>query len=503
MMLIIERWHKINFYELNIPDNIRFAVRKTTSILSRKKKKAAPLQNITIEAYAAEGKSIARLEDGKVLFVDNVIPGDVIDVAITKDKKSWAQGRMLKLVTPSENRVEPFCQHFGVCGGCKWQMLPYPMQLQYKQQQVADQLERIGHVELPEIQPIIGSRHEQFYRNKLEFTFSSSRYLTIEEITNREEKITQQPALGFHAPGLFDKVVEIHTCYLQREPTNTLLKVLREYTEARSLPYYDFKAQYGWLRNVILRITTTGEILINLVIHHEEKEEREALLNHILVQMPGITSLNYTINPKVNDTIHDQEVVCYFGKSHIEEHLENFRFKISPKSFFQTNTYQAEALYRITRDFAGLTGEETLYDLYCGTGSIGIFCSEKAKKVIGIEVVEDAIKDAYENAALNELDNCLFYAGDVEKICTDAFFAEHGKPDVIITDPPRAGMTEKLIQQLLKMRAPKVVYVSCNPATQARDLQLLDAAYRITKLQPVDMFPHTHHIENVALLELR
>ncbi len=471
--------------------------------MSRKKKKSPPLLNVKIEAYAAEGKSIAKLEDGKVLFVDNAIPGDIIDAIIIKDKKSWAQGKTTRLVTPSPQRIDPFCQHFGVCGGCKWQMLPYPQQLIYKQQQVADQLNRIGHVELPELQPILGSPRERYYRNKLEFTFSASRYRTFEEISGRDDKFSPEPALGFHAPGLFDKVVEIHTCYLQEEPTNLLLNTIRTYAQARNLSYYDYKAQYGWLRNVILRIASTGEILINLVIHHEEKEEREALLDHILANVPGITSLNYTLNPKMNDTIYDLDVICYYGKAHIEEKLEDYRFKISPKSFFQTNTYQAEALYRVTREFAGLTGSETLYDLYCGTGSIGIFCSRHAKKVIGIEVVADAINDAYENAALNGLEHCQFFAGDVEKVCTDAFFEEHGKPDVIITDPPRAGMTEKLVQQLLKMRAPKIVYVSCNPATQARDLQLLDEDYRITRLQPVDMFPHTHHIENVALLELR
>ncbi len=471
--------------------------------MGRKKKKQAPLLNITIESYAAEGKSIARLEDGKVLFVDNAIPGDVIDAVIIKDKKSWAQGRTTRLVSPSPQRIEPFCQHFGVCGGCKWQMLPYQQQLVYKQQQVADQLSRIGQVQLPELQPILGSPHERYYRNKLEFTFSTSRYRTFEEIASREDKFEQEPALGFHAPGLFDKVVAIKTCYLQQDPTNTLLSVLRAYTEEKQLPYYNFKAQYGWLRNIIIRVATTGQILVNLVIHHEDKEAREALLQHILDNVPGITSLHYTINSKVNDTIHDQDVICWYGEDHIEEKLENFRFKISPKSFFQTNTYQAESLYRVAREFAGLTGTETLYDLYCGTGSIGIFCSAGAKQVIGIEVVEDAIKDAHENAAMNGLSHCKFYAGDVEKICTDEFFAEHGTPDVIITDPPRAGMTEKLVNQLLKMRAPKVVYVSCNPATQARDLQLLDAAYKITRLQPVDMFPHTHHIENVALLELR
>ena len=471
--------------------------------MSRKKKRSAPLTDVTIDAYAAEGKSIAHLPDGKVLFVEGVVPGDVINAVITKDKKSWAQGRVTQLVKPSDLRVEPFCQHFGVCGGCKWQMLPYSKQLEYKQQQVEDQLKRIGHVALPEIQPISGSAYERFYRNKLEFTFSSQRYRTFEEIAERSEKFAPEPALGFHAPGLFDKVVEIHTCYLQHEPTNTLLKVLREYSQANNLSYHDIKQHTGWLRNVTIRVTTTNEVLINLVVHHEDESARIAILEHIKTNVPGITSLHYTINGKMNDSIYDQDVICYYGKPHIEEKLEGFRFKISPKSFFQTNSTQAETLYRITRDFAGLTGNEVLYDLYCGPGSIGIFCSKGAKKVIGIELIEDAIKDAYENAAMNGLDHCKFFAGDVADICTDEFFAEHGKPDVIITDPPRAGMHEKLVQQILKMRAPRVVYVSCNPATQARDLQLLDAAYKIVKLQPVDMFPHTHHIENVALLELR
>ncbi len=467
------------------------------------RKKRLPAFDIKIDAYAAEGKSIAHLDDGKVLFVPNAIPGDVVKVLVTKQKKSFAEGRITELVEPSPLRVEPFCPHFGICGGCKWQMLPYEKQLEYKQQQVLDQLERIGHIDLPPMQPILGSERERYYRNKLEFTFCTHRYRTYEEIKNAGDAILPiEPALGFHAPGLFDKVVDIHTCYLQAEPTNILLHVLREYTTANNLPYYDHRAQSGWLRNVILRVARTGEILINIVMQHDS-DERKPLLDHILQNVPGITSLHYTINPKLNDSIHDLEVHCYYGKGHIEETLEDFRFKISPKSFFQTNTYQAEALYRTTREFAGLTGAETVYDLYCGTGSIGIFCSKQAKKIIGIEVVADAIEDAKINAGMNGLEHCQFYAGDVADICTDEFFATHGKPDVIITDPPRAGMHAKLVDQLLKMRAPKIVYVSCNPATQARDLQLLDAAYKVTRLQPVDMFPHTHHIENVALLELR
>lgn len=470
--------------------------------MARKKDKPV-VKNIKVEAYAAEGKSIAHMEDGKVLFLPNAIPGDVVNVRILKSKKSYAEGKVLEVVSPSDTRVDPFCEHFGVCGGCKWQMLPYNLQLQYKQQQVQDQLKRIGHVELPEMETISGSPKHEFYRNKLEFTFSQHRYRTQEELNAAEgEVLAPEPALGFHAPGLFDKIVQINQCYLQPDPSNMILKTLREYTAVHELPYYDHRAHTGWLRNVMIRVARTGEVMVNIVFKQEMKQARLALLQHLLDHVPGITSLHYTINPKVNDTVHDLNVELYHGKGYIEETLEHFRFLISPKSFFQTNTHQAETLYKITREFAGLTGEEVLYDLYCGTGSIGIFCSAGAKKVIGIEVVADAIEDAKRNAQLNKLDHCLFYAGDVASICTDDFFAQHGRPDVVITDPPRAGMHEKLVQQLLKMRAPKIVYVSCNPATQARDLQLLTTDYKITRLRPVDMFPHTHHIENVALLEL-
>ncbi len=473
------------------------------SILARKKKQAI-IEHLTVSSYAAEGKSLGTLPEGKVVFMEGVVPGDVVNVRLVKDKKSWAQGKVTEIVSLSKDRVTPFCPHFGVCGGCKWQMLPYEKQLEYKQQQVTDQLSRIGHVELPPIMPIAGSADTRYYRNKLEFTFSQHRYRTWDEIRAAGDTvIPQEPALGFHAPGLFDKIVPIHTCYLQREPTNLLLSVLRNYATANGLTYYNIHEHHGWLRNVIIRIATTGEILINMILHKEDKPARIALLDHLLANIPGITSLHYTINGKANDSIHDLDVHTYSGPGYIQEKLEDFTFKISPKSFFQTNTKQAEKLYQITRDFAGLTGNEVLYDLYCGTGSIGIFCSKGAKKVIGIEVIGDAVKDAWQNAAMNGLDHCQFYTGDVSDICNDDFFAEHGKPDVIITDPPRAGMHEKLVQQLLKMRAPKVVYVSCNPATQARDLALLNEAYSIEKLQPVDMFPHTHHIENVALLKLR
>ncbi len=456
-----------------------------------------------MERYAAEGKSIAHLEDGKTIFVEGAVPGDIAEVLVLKNKKSYAEGKAMRVIEPSPDRVVPFCEHFGVCGGCKWQMLPYEKQLEYKQIQVTDQLTRIGHVVLPPIETIAGSDKQRFYRNKLEFTFSELSYLTREEIEAAgTDEIKRKPALGFHAPGMFDKVVDIQTCHLQPEPTNKIKNLLRQISQEQNLPYYDHRKQEGWLRNMVIRVATTGEVMVNLIVK-SERDELKMILDRLLQEVPEITSLHYTINPKVNDTIYDQTVHTYAGKGYIEEYLEDFRFKISPKSFFQTNTQQAERLYQITRDFAALTGNEVVYDLYCGTGSIGIFLSKGAKKIIGIEAVPDAIADAKLNAAWNGLEHCQFYAGDVSDIATDAFFEEHGRPDVIITDPPRAGMHEKLIQQLLRMRAPRVVYVSCNPATQARDLQLLDEAYKVIRLQPVDMFPHTHHIENVALLELR
>lgn len=470
--------------------------------LSRKNKKTV-VSGITLEKYAAEGKCIAHLEDGKTLMVEGGVPGDVAEIFVYKNKKSYAEGKINKIETPSKDRVDPFCEHFGICGGCKWQMLPYEHQIAYKQQQVQDQLSRIGHIVLPEFEPISGSTLTREYRNKLEFTFSTQQYLSKAEIEAANgAEIERKPALGFHAPGMFDKVVDINHCHLQTEPTNKIKNRLRVLAQEHDLPYYDFKKQEGWLRNLIIRISTQQEVMVNLIVHHE-RPELFLLLDTLAAEFSEITSLNYTINPKKNDTIYDLDVVCYKGKDHIEEKLEDFRFKISPKSFFQTNTRQGERLYQITREFAGLTGNEVVYDLYCGTGSIGIFLSKGAKKVIGIEVVEDAIEDAKINASWNNLNHCDFYAGDAANMATDEFFEAHGKPDVIITDPPRAGMHEKLVQQLLKMRAPKVVYVSCNPATQARDLQLLDEAYEVTRVRPVDMFPHTHHIENVVLLSLR
>jgi 23S rRNA (uracil1939-C5)-methyltransferase len=495
----------VYFFIRSNPWNGAYFYRLFSFILSRKSKnKHLPVEDIQITAYAAEGKSIGHLPDGRVVFVEGAVPGDTATLRFSKSKKSFAEAKAIAITTPSPDRVTPFCAHFGICGGCKWQMLPYSLQATYKQQQVTDQLTRISGIPLPAVQPIIGAEATRYYRNKLEFTFSATRYFTAAEIVAAgDDTLTPQPALGFHAPGLFDKVVAIHTCYLQAEPTNILLNILRTYTEAKGLSYYHVRNQEGWLRNVIIRVARSGEVLINIIFQHDKPEERTALLDHVLREVPGITTLLYTINGKVNDTIYDLPVHTWFGPGFIREQLDEFVFKISPKSFFQTNTAQAEQLYRVTRNFAGLTGNEVLYDLYCGTGSIGIFCSGGARKVIGIETVADAVKDAEVNAALNGLTNCSFFAGDVAKICTEEFFAQHGRPDVIITDPPRAGMHADLVETLLRMRAPRIVYVSCNPATQARDLALLHEAYEVKALQPVDMFPHTHHIENVALLELR
>lgn len=439
-----------------------------------------------------------------MIFIEGgVVPGDVVDVRLSKNKKDWAEGKAVHIHSFSDTRVAPFCQHFGTCGGCKWQMLPYSLQLEYKQQQVADHLQRIGKLALPPMEPILGSAHTEHYRNKLEFTFSNKAYLTNEEIKANNGEIPVKPALGFHVPKLFDKVLDINTCYLMQEPVNLIRNTIREYAIKHELTFYDIRAQQGWLRNLIIRLCTTGEIMVNLVIRHEDKDNRTALLDHLLATVPAITTVLYTINPKGNDSIFDLEPKVFFGKGYAEEKLENFVFKIGPKSFFQTNTYQGEVLYKVTRDFAGLTGKETVYDLYCGTGSIGIFVSRSAGKVIGIELIKEAIDDARENAARNQVENATFFAGDVVDICDDEFFTHHGQPDVIITDPPRAGMHEKLVNKLLEIGAPKIVYVSCNPATQARDLALLDALYTVEKVQPVDMFPHTHHIENVVLLKKR
>jgi 23S rRNA (uracil1939-C5)-methyltransferase len=426
-----------------------------------------------------------------------------VDVFLRKNKKDWAEGTVNAVKSLSKERVEPFCRHFGNCGGCQWQMLPYSKQLEYKQKQVEDQLRRLGNIPLPEIFPIAGA-DEPFtrgYRNKLEFTFANKRYLTREELGN-EDISSQMPSVGFHARGIFDKVVDIIQCHLMEPPANLIRETLRETALELDMPFYDIRQHTGWMRNVMIRNCTTRELMVNVVLGYEHKK-RKILLDRLLEKVPAITSLHYTINEKWNDSLTGLDPVLYWGKPHAIEKLEEFEFIISPKSFFQTNTRQGEKLYQITREFAGLTGKEVVYDLYCGTGSIGIFVSKMAAKVIGVELVDEAIEDARQNAVINNITHALFYTGDVIEICNDDFFAGHGKPDVIITDPPRAGMHEKLVTKILEIEAPTVVYVSCNPATQARDLRLLAEKYEVTKIQPVDMFPHTLHIENVVKLTIK
>ncbi|MBH2004015.1 MAG: 23S rRNA (uracil(1939)-C(5))-methyltransferase RlmD [Sphingobacteriia bacterium] len=471
----------------------------------RKQKKSVVLEKVLVQDYAAEGKSLARV-DGKVVFIEGAVPGDVVDVQLSKNKSDWAEGYTIKVHELSADRVTPFCEHFGICGGCQWQMLPYEKQLFYKQKQVTDNLTRIAKIELPPIAPIIGADQTEKYRNKMEYTFATRKYIPTEEFRRMKasgEGFENQPgAAGFHVRGFFDKVVEINTCHLQEEPTNLIRKTIAAFVIEHGLPFYDIKKHEGWIRNLLVRNSTIGELMVNVVIAYEDEPYRIQLLNLLLEKFPQITTLLYTINAKKNDSLHDQLPITYFGKGYILEKLEDLQFKISSKSFFQTNTRQAEKLYAVTREFAELDGTQMVYDLYCGTGSIGLFVSHQAKKLVGVEMVADAIEDAKENAALNNVQHASFFTGDVIDICDDAFFAAHGKPDVVITDPPRAGMHEKLIRKLLEMAAPTVVYVSCNPATQARDLGLLSAGYKVTRIQPVDMFPHTLHIENVVQLKL-
>jgi 23S rRNA (uracil1939-C5)-methyltransferase len=464
-------------------------------------KKQEILNGVLVENYAAEGKSLARVE-GKVIFMEQVVPGDVVNIRLTKNKKDWAVGQVLQVEKFSANRVEPFCSHFGVCGGCQWQMLPYELQLKYKEQQVKDNLTRIGKLPLPDLNPIIGAQKTKYYRNKIEYTFSNKKFLLPHQLNDpsfsNEEKVA-----GYHAKGFFDKVVDIQTCYLQEEPTNAIRKSIKEFAIKNDFSFYDIRQHEGFMRNLQLRICRTGELMVNVVLGYEDATKRLALLNFIQEQFPSITTLLYTINTKWNDSLHDLSPQVFSGKGYVMEMLEDFQFKVGPKSFFQTNTDQAEKLYQVTRELAELKGNEIVYDLYCGTGSIGIFVSKKAKKIVGVETIAEAVHDAKENAALNGIDHADFFVGDVIDVCNEEFFKSNGKPDVIITDPPRAGMHEKLVRKILEMEAPLVVYVSCNPATQARDLNLLGEKYKVTKIQPVDMFPHTHHIENVVQLKLK
>ncbi|NVK86222.1 MAG: 23S rRNA (uracil(1939)-C(5))-methyltransferase RlmD [Cytophagia bacterium] len=463
----------------------------------RGKKKV--LEQVLVEGIAAEGKCIARVDE-QVIFIEKVAPGDVVDVLITRKKPSFMEGTPVKFHSYSKDRVEPFCEHFGTCGGCKWQHIPYDIQLKYKHQQVVDNLQRIAKVELPEISPIMGSAKTQYYRNKLEYTFTNWKWLTQEEIETGDE--LDRRALGFHIPGRFDKILQIHNCYHQPDPSNAIRLATEKFCKENDIPFYDLVKKTGNVRNLIIRNSVKNEWMV-IVQFALEDEKNSLLLEFLKTEFPQITSLQFVINDKPNETFHDLPVQVYSGKDFIMEEMEGIQFKVGPKSFYQTNAEQAYELYKVTRDFAGLTGDEIVYDLYTGTGTIANFVANSARQVVGIEYVEAAIEDAKVNSEINGLENTLFYAGDMKDILNDEFMAEHTRPDVIITDPPRAGMHQDVVDMLLKIEAKKIVYVSCNPATQARDIGWLDSKYKVTRVQPVDMFPQTHHVENVVLLELK
>ncbi len=465
----------------------------------RKRKPNPLLQNVRIEEIAAEGKALARV-DGKVVFAPFAVPGDLVDIQVSKKRKNYMEGFITAYHEYSNIRVEPFCQHFGICGGCKWQNLPYEMQLEYKQKQVSDQLKRIGRIDLPEINPIIGSSKTMYYRNKLEFTFSASRWLTREEIQSRNE-IEQDSVLGYHVPGMFDKVFDVHECFLQPEPSNSIRLLVGKFALENGYTFHNFKTREGFLRNLIIRNSSKGDVMVILVVSVNDTQKIEAILEHIKENFPSVTSLMYVVNSKLNDSIHDLDVVCYSGNDHIMEEMENIQFKVGPKSFYQTNSEQAYELYKATREFASLTGKETVYDLYTGTGTIANFIAKNCHKVIGVEYIPEAIEDAKVNSQINGIENTHFIAGDMKDVLTRTFFEEYGSPNVIILDPPRAGVHADVIETVKSSWPNRIVYVSCNPATQARDISLLSDLYKVTRVQPVDMFPHTHHVENVVLLE--
>ena len=469
--------------------------------MSRKRRELPILENIEISDVAAEGKSLARVNE-MVVFIPYGAPGDIVDVKLDKKKNSYGEGHIVAMKQPSQIRIEPFCEHFGVCGGCKWQHLPYEYQLKYKRQQVVDALQRIAKVELPEVNDILGSERIRHYRNKLEYTFSNRSWLTYEQMQSGEE-FPDRNALGFHIPGAFDKVLDIKKCWLQDDISNDIRLFLRNYALSKGYTFYDLRAQNGLMRTIMLRTTATGEIMLIVVFGEPNHEAISDVMAALKERFPAITSLQYVINLKVNDTIADQEIITYSGRDYVEEEMEGLRFRIGPKSFYQTNSLQAYELYKVARRMAQLTGNELVYDLYTGTGTIANFVAKMAKKVIGIEYVPEAIEDAKLNSRVNGIENTEFYAGDMKDILTDDFVAANGRPDVMIVDPPRAGMHEDVVNVILNSEPKRIVYVSCNPATQARDLAMLDVKYRVMEVQPVDMFPHTHHVENVVALELR
>ncbi|MBE9467276.1 MAG: 23S rRNA (uracil(1939)-C(5))-methyltransferase RlmD [Bacteroidetes bacterium] len=468
----------------------------------RKKKQLPFFEKVEIIDIGAEGKAIAKIND-LIVFIPYVIPGDIVDIQINKKKKNFLEGYAVKFHEYSPDRQEAFCSHFGICGGCKWQILPYQEQLKFKQKQVVDNLERIGKIKLEEIGDILPSEKTTYYRNKLEYSFSNKRWLTNDEIDDEDNESKQMNALGFHIPKKFDKILNIEHCYLQKEPSNKIRLAVKQYALDNNLSFFDLRKQNGFLRNLIIRTSTTNELMVIVSFYYEDEKEREKLLNHLSENFDEISSLMYVINSKPNDSITDLDVKLFKGKDHFFEEMENLRFKIGPKSFYQTNSEQAYNLYKIVREFANLCGKENVYDLYTGTGTIANFIAKQSKKVIGIEYIEEAIEDAKINSTINNIDNTEFFAGDIKDILSQEFIDEKGKPDVIIIDPPRAGMHKNVIESILYAMPKKIVYVSCNPATQARDINLLLENYSVKKIQPVDMFPHTHHVENVALLELK
>jgi len=466
----------------------------------RKKNRRQIFESVEVIDAGAKGKTVAKAPDGRVIFMTNTVPGDVVDVQTTKKRKAFYEGSAIKFHLYSDKRVDPRCEHFGVCGGCKWQHMGYEHQLYYKQKEVENNLRRIGHLDLPELNPIIGSKEQYFYRNKMEFSFSDSRWLTLEEIRS-DIDITDKNALGFHIPGMWDKILDIKKCYLQADPSNAIRLAIKNFALENNISFFNPRNQHGMLRTLMIRTASTGEIMVLIQFFEEDSEKRVLLLNYIKDSFPEINSLQYVINKKQNDTIYDQQVHCFGGRDHIIEEMEGLQFKINAKSFYQTNSQQAHELYKVVREFAGLTGKELVYDLYTGTGTIALFISKNAKKVIGIESVPEAIEDAHGNATNNRIENVDFFVGDMRKVFNATFVETHGTPDVLITDPPRDGMHKEVVQQILDIAPKKIVYVSCNSATQARDLELMKPKYGITKVQPVDMFPQTYHVENVVLLE--
>lgn len=469
--------------------------------MGRKRKELPVVENVEITGVAAEGKSIARVDD-MVVFIPYGAPGDVVNIKLDKKKRSYAEAHIVDMVKPSPDRVTPACEHFGVCGGCKWQHIPYESQLRYKRDQVVDALTRIAKVEIPEVNPTLGSKETFCYRNKLEYTFSCKCWITFEDLRSGRE-IADRNALGFHIPGAFDKVLDIKKCWLQDDLSNRIRLFVRQYALAKGYEFYDIKAQQGLMRTLMVRIASTGEVMLIVVFARPEQEKIDDLMGAIAAEFPEITSLLYVVNQKVNDTIADQEVITYRGRDYINEEMEGLQFRIGPKSFYQTNSMQAYELYKVARRMAYLKPDDLVYDLYTGTGTIANFVARQVKKVVGIEYVPEAIADAKLNSEVNGIDNTIFFAGDMKDVLTDGFIAEHGRPDVMIIDPPRAGMHEDVVNVILNARPERIVYVSCNPATQARDLALMDSLYRVEEVQPVDMFPHTHHVENVVRMTRR